>query len=155
MPIIAAPAPRARPCAAAIAMRRPVNDPGPVATATLSIEASVMRVRARRRSMVGNSSSPWRRWACHVSSARTSRPSYSATEAHAVDVSSAKRVTEALQELGRPRAGRAQRDGALRVGDVPQLHVEAIGRQARADAVGPLDDRHPAGLERLLPPGRA
>jgi hypothetical protein len=38
-------------------MRRPVNDPGPVATATLSIEASVMRVRASRRSIVGNSSS--------------------------------------------------------------------------------------------------
>src|SRR5688500_11410471 len=155
MPTIAAPAPRAMPCAAAIPIRRPVNEPGPVATATLSTDASVMRVRVSSRSMVGKSSSACRRWACHVSSARTSWPSYKATEAHSVEVSSAKRVTETLQELGRPRPGGMQRDGTLRVRDVREMHVETIERQPLARAVGPLDDRHPARVERLLPARRA
>src|SRR5688500_15819640 len=155
MPTIAAPAPRAMPCAAAIPMRKPVNEPGPVATATLSTDASVMRVRASSRSMVGKSSSACRRWACHVSSASTSWPSYRATDAHSVEVSSAKRVTEALQELCRPRSGRLQRDGTLRVGDVREMHVETIEREALAGTVGPFDDRHPARVERLLPTCRA
>jgi len=63
------------PSAAEIATRSPVNDPGPVATAILSISESGVRVLASSRSIAGNSSSAWRRCACQVSSPRTAVPS--------------------------------------------------------------------------------
>src|SRR6185436_11407045 len=143
------------PCAAAIATRRPVNDPGPVATATRSTSVRLERAFARRRSIVGKSSSPWRRCACQVSSPSTFFPSYSATEAHAVEVSSAKRVMEPPQQLERARTGRGDHDAPLGVRDVLEVDVDAIRRQIRARAIGPLDDGDPAAVERLFPPRRA
>ena len=101
MPTIAAPAPRAMPCPAAIATRRPVKDPGPTATATRSTDESAVLVMRSARSIAGKSSSPWRRCARHVSSASTSRPSKSATDAQSVDVSSANNTgPQLLDELG-------------------------------------------------------
>src|SRR3954468_9274575 len=149
------PVPRAMPCAAAIATRRPVKEPGPVATATRSTSARLCRAPERTRSIVGKSSSPWRRCACHVSSASTPRPSYSATEAHAVDVSSAKRLMEPPQQLRRTLAGRREDDAPLRLGDVLEVDIDAVGRQIVAGAIGPFDDREPLRLEHLLPAGRA
>ncbi len=61
MPTSAAPLPRAIPCPAAIATRRPVKDPGPTATATRSTDDSAVRVERSARSIAGKSSSPWRR----------------------------------------------------------------------------------------------
>src|SRR6059036_3483445 len=132
MPTRAAPLPRAIPCPAAIETRRPVNDPGPVATATRVTAESAVRVERRIRSIAGKSSSPCRRCACQVSSARTSRPSKSATDAQSVDVSSASNTgLQLLDELGGARTRRRDNDAALRVRDVLELHVEAIVGQQR------------------------
>src|SRR5207248_1978934 len=154
MPTSAAPFPRAMPCPAAIATRRPVKDPGPTATATRSTDESAVRVMRSARSIAGKSSSPCRRCACHVSSAMTSRPSKSATDAQSVDVSSANNTgAELLHEFGGARSRRRDDDAALGVGDVLELHLEAIVGQQRARTVGPLDHGDPAGFESLLPPG--
>src|SRR5687767_1968273 len=155
-PTSAAPVPRARPCAAAIATRSPVKEPGPVATATRETPASVAPARARIRSIVGKSSSPWRRCACQVSSARTSRPSNSATDAQVVEVSSASNIAAyPFDERARARAGGLEDDPPLRLRDVLEPHVETVLRQLVPRAVRPLDDGHAAALERLLPPCRA
>src|SRR5882672_355371 len=154
MPTSAAPLPRAIPCPAAMATRSPVKDPGPTATATRSTEESAVRVERSARSIAGKSSSPWRRCACHVSSARTSRPSNSATDAQSVDVSSANNTgPQLLDELGRPWPRGLDDDAALRVGDVLELQFEPIVGQQRTGTVGPLDHRDTAGVETLLPPG--
>src|SRR5256884_7326902 len=154
MPTSAAPLPRAIPCPAAIATRSPVNDPGPTATATRSTDESAVRVERSARSIAGKSSSPCRRCACHVSSARTSRPSKSATDAQSVDVSSANNTrSQLLHELcGTWPRGRDD-NAALRVGDVLERYLKAIVGQQRARAVRPLDHGDPAGVETLLPPG--
>src|SRR5438094_6170667 len=154
MPTRAAPFPRAMPCPAAIATRRPVNDPGPTATATRSTDESAVRVERSARSIAGKSSSPCRRCACQVSSARTSRPSKSATDAQEVDVSSANNTgAQLLDEVRRARAGRGKDDAALGVRDVLEPNVDTVVGQGVAGAIRPFDDRHPAGVERLLPPG--
>src|SRR5438874_4559665 len=137
-----------------MATRRPVKDPGPVATAMRSTSVRLACALARMRSIAGNSASPWRRCACHVSSARTARPSKSATEAHAVEVSRAKRVTELLQESLGTRPVRAHEHAPLGIGDVLEVHVETVLGQGRTGAVGPLDDRDAAAVERLFPAGR-
>src|SRR6266849_4573741 len=153
-PTSAAPFPRAMPCPAAIATRRPVNDPGPTATATRSTDESGVRVIRSARSIAGKSSSPCRRCACHVSSARTSRPSKSATDAQSVDVSSANNTgAQLLYELGGARPRGRDHDAPLRVGDVLELHLEAVVGQQRTRTVGPLDHGHPAGLKTFFPPG--
>src|SRR5947209_853058 len=123
MPTRAAPFPRAMPCPAAIAMRRPVKDPGPTATATRSTDESAVRVMRRARSIAGKSSSPCRRCACQVSSARTSRPSKSATDAQSVDVSSANSTgAELLYELRGAWPRRRHDDAPFCIGDVLELH---------------------------------
>src|SRR2546428_2684425 len=153
-PTSAAPFPRAIPCPAAIATRSPVNDPGPVATATRVTAERALRVLARIRSIAGKSSSPCRRCACHVSSASTSRPSKSATDAQVVDVSSANNTRpQLLDELGGTRPGRGDDDAALGVRDVLEPHLEAIVGQQRPGAVGPFDHGDSAGVQRLFPAG--
>src|SRR5712691_1454376 len=137
-----------------MATRRPVNDPGPVATAMRVTAESAVRVERRIRSIAGKSSSPCRRCACQVSSARTSRPSKSATDAQEVDVSSANNTAaQLLDEVGRARPGRGQDDAALGVGDVLEPDVDTVVGQRVPGAIRPFDDRDPAGVERLLPPG--
>src|SRR5438552_19034158 len=154
MPTRAAPFPRAMPCAAAIATRRPVKDPGPTATATRSTDESAVRVMRSARSIAGKSSSPCRRCACQVSSARTSRPSKSATDAQSVDVSSANNTgTQLLYELRGAWPRRRHDDAPFCIGDVLELHLEAFVGQQRTRAVGPLDHRNPAGFKTLFPPG--
>src|SRR2546428_7557575 len=154
MPTSAARWPRAMPCPAAIATRRPVNDPGPTAAATRSTDESAVRVDRSARSIAGKSSSPCRRCARHVSSARTSRPSKSATDAQSVDVSSANNTrAQLLHELGgAPSRGRDD-DALLRVRNVLELQVEPIVRQQRTGAVGPLDHRDATRVETLFPSG--
>src|SRR5438045_8348126 len=148
MPTSAAPFPRAIPCPAAIATRRPVKDPGPTATATRSTDESAVRVDRSARSIAGKSSSPCRRWARHVSSARTSRPSKSATDAQSVDVSSANNTgPQLLYEFRRTWPRRRHDDPALGVRDVLEPHLETIFGQQWLGAVGPLDHRHSAGVE--------
>src|SRR5438093_520050 len=153
-PTSAAPLPRAIPWPAAIATRSPVNEPGPVATATRVTAENAVRVLTRIRSIAGKSSSPCLRCACQVSSARTSRPSKSATDAQEVDVSSANNTrAQLLDEVRRARAGRGKDDAALGVRDVLEPNVDTVVGQGVAGAIRPFDDRHPAGVERLLPPG--
>src|SRR5712691_2475630 len=153
MPTSAAPLPRAIPCPAAIATRRPVNEPGPTATATRSTEESAVRVERSARSIAGKSSSPCRRCACQVSSARTSRPSNSATDAQSVDVSSANNTRPQLLDEFRGTWPRRGDDAALRVGDVLELQGEAIVGQQGTGAVGPFDHRDSARVETFLPTG--
>src|SRR5207245_7384730 len=153
-PTSAAPLPRAIPWPAATATRSPGNEPGPVATATRVTAESAVRVLTRIRSIAGKSSSPCRRCACQVSSARTSRPSKSATDAQEVDVSSANNTgAQLLDEVRRARAGRGKDDAALGVRDVLEPNVDTVVRQGVPGAIRPFDDRHPAGVERLPPPG--
>src|SRR5437899_3382345 len=137
-----------------MATRRPVNDPGPVATATRVTAESAVRVERRIRSIAGKRSSPCRRCACQVSAARTSRPSKSATDAQSVDVSSASNTAvQLLHEARRPRAGRRDDDAPLGVRDVLEAYVEPVVGQPRAGAIRPFDDGHAAGLEAFLPAG--
>src|SRR5438874_4001172 len=84
----------------------------------------------------------------------TSRPSKSATDAQSVDVSSANNTgAELLHEFGGARSRRRYDDAALGVGDVLELHLEAIVGQQRSGTAGPLDHGDPAGFESLFPPG--
>src|SRR5213593_4670808 len=118
-----------------MATRRPVNDPGPVATATRSTDESAVRVERSARSIAGKSSSPCRRCACQVSSARTSRPSKSATDAQEVDVSSANNTgAQLLGEVPRAWAGRGKDDAALGVRDVLEPNVDTVVGQGFAGA---------------------
>src|SRR5437762_6208535 len=154
MPTSEAPLPRAIPGPAAMATRNPVNEPGPVATAIRSTDARAVRVDSKRRSIAPKSSSPCLRCARQVSSPRTSRPSKSATEAHSVEVSSANNTRAKLpHERGGSRPGRLDDDPPFGVRDGLEPDVEAVVGQRRAGSVRPLDDRHSARLETLLPPG--
>src|SRR5438132_1693172 len=154
MPTSAAPLPRAIPWPAAIATRSPVKDPGPTATATRSTDESAVLVERSARSIAGKSSSPWRRCACQVSSARTSRPSKSATDAQSVDVSSANNTgAQLFDELGGTRPRGRDDDVALGIRDMLELDLETVIREQRTRAVRPLDHRHAAGIEAFLPAG--
>src|SRR3989442_7591385 len=153
-PTSAAPFPRAIPCPAAIATRSPVNDPGPVATATRVTAERALRVFARIRSIAGNSSSPCRRWACHVSSASTSRPSKSATDAQVVEVSSANNTrADLLDQSCRAGTGRREDDAPLRVRDVLETDLEPIAGEGVRRAIRPFDDRDAARVDCFLPAG--
>src|SRR3989442_6235011 len=153
-PTSAAPLPRAIPCPAAIATRSPVNEPGPVATATRDTAESAVRVDPRIRPMAGKSSSPWRRCARQVSSASTSRPSKSATDAHSVEVSSANNTAaQLLDDAGGPRSGRGDHDASLGFGDVLEANVEPVWGELGASALRPFDNRHATGLDALFPSG--
>src|SRR2546428_10898739 len=135
-PTSAAPLPRAIPWPAAIATRSPVNEPGPVATATRVTAENAVRVLARIRSLAGKSSSPCPRCACQVSSARTSRPSKSATDAQSVDVSSANNTgAQLFHELGGAGPRGRDHDAALGVRDGLELDLETVIREQRTRAV--------------------
>src|SRR6202158_6298359 len=62
---------------------------------------------------------------------------------------------ESLHQRARPRTGRRDHHAAFGIGDVLEMDVDAVRRQTRARAIGPLDDGDPAAVERLLPPRRA
>src|SRR5438552_16763334 len=153
MPTSAAPFPRAIPCPAAIATRRPVKDPGPTATATRSTDESAVRVIRSARSIAGNISSPSGRSSSLVAPTMTTRPSNRATDPKSFDVSSANNTgAQLLHEFGGARSRRRDDDAALGVSDVLELHLKAIVGQQRSGTVGPLDHRDPAGCESLFPP---
>jgi hypothetical protein len=57
---------------------------------------------------------------------------------------------ELPQQLARAIAGRLEDDAALRVGDVLEMDVEAIGRQRIAGAIGPFDHGDASAIEGLL-----
>src|SRR5579859_554919 len=64
-------------------------------------------------------------------------------------------VTQRIDEPSRPWAGRLDAHAPLRLRHVLEMHVDAVRGEVVARAIGPLDDRDAAGLERLLPAGRA
>src|ERR1041385_2846154 len=138
IPIRALPRPNASPCMVAMPMRRPVNDPGPVATAKASTSCSDTAERSRMsRRAPGSCSASWRDVSIG-SSLRTTPSRATAQLALGVVVSRERSSTCPVLDLlsDRPKIQRIRAtgcndaDGAVRP---PVAHGEVVGNDAGAD----------------------
>src|ERR1051326_96123 len=121
---------KARDLAVARATRRPLNEPGPVATAIASRDCIVWPHSVTRRCMRSSNSTLWLFPTCHAYSPSSASSVQRATLAWRVDVSRASSnigvFLELPQQLTIARANRRKQEAALRVTEHFQTDVEVV-----------------------------
>src|SRR5579859_6562197 len=143
----------ARDLAVARATRRPLNEPGPVATAMASRACMVWPHSVTRRCMRSSNSTLWLFPTCHAYSPSSVSSMQRATLAWRVDVSRASSNIGVFLELSQhfaiARTNRRKKEAALRVTEHFQTDIEVVCRPVQVGFLSPFHHAH-AGAGKIL-----